>query len=65
MEDLDPKNYGVIVSSGGKKGLLLPNLEGIDDSKAQVEIAMQKGNISPFENYKLERFKVTRYKEGE
>lgn len=65
MEDLDPKNYGVIVSSGGKKGLLLPNLEGIDDSKAQVEIAMQKGNISPFEDYKLERFKVTRYKEGE
>ena len=65
MEDLDPKNYGIIVSSGGKKGLLLPNLEGIDDSKAQVEIAMQKGNISPFEDYKLERFKVTRYKEGE
>ncbi|MEG2194731.1 MAG: AmmeMemoRadiSam system protein A [Terrisporobacter sp.] len=65
LEDLNPENYGVIVSSQGKRGLLLPNLEGIDDAKTQVEIAMEKGNISPFEDYELERFKVTRYKEGD
>ena len=65
FEELDPKKYGVIVSSKGKRGLLLPNLEGIDTKEDQVAIAMQKGGISSSENYSLMRFKVERYKEIE
>ena len=55
----------VIVSSGSKRGLLLPKLEGIDTSEQQVAIAMEKGNIRPSDNYVLERFKVERFKECE
>jgi AmmeMemoRadiSam system protein A len=62
FKDLDPKEYGVIVSSGGKRGLLLPDLEGVDTAEKQVSIAMNKGDISPAENYRLERFKVTRHR---
>ena len=53
---LDPKHYGVIVTAGGKKGLLLPNLEGIDSPKQQVEVALRKAGIYPDEEYKLARF---------
>ena len=63
MDGLDPKNYGVIVTAGHKRGLLLPNLEGVDTSEEQVEIAMSKGGILPSEKYTLERFKVERFKE--
>jgi AmmeMemoRadiSam system protein A len=62
FEELDPKGYGVIVSAGGKRGLLLPDLEGVNTAAEQVEIAMKKGGISPNERYLLERFKVTRHK---
>lgn len=65
FEDLDPKIYGVIVSSVGKRGLLLPNLEGIDTIEKQVSIAMEKAGILPNEKYSLERFKVERFKEVE
>lgn len=63
MDGLDPKNYGVIVTAGHKRGLLLPNLEGVDTSEEQVKIAMSKGGILPSEKYTLERFKVERFKE--
>jgi len=59
---LDVKEYGVIVSKGYRRGLLLPNLEGIDSVEEQISIASKKGGISPDENYTLERFKVVRYK---
>ena len=59
---LDPKKYGVIVTSGFKRGLLLPDLEGIDTVKEQIEIAMKKGNIYKDEKIRLERFTVDRHK---
>lgn len=62
-EDLDPKIYGVIVQNEENMGLLLPNLDGIEDADTQVSIALQKGNISPYENYILKRFKVDRFEE--
>jgi len=62
MEELDTIRYGVIVSKGVKRGLLLPNLEGIDTAEEQVEIALKKAGISPNENYKMERFEVIRHK---
>lgn len=60
-EDLDVKKYGVIVSSGYKKGLLLPNLEGIDTVEEQISIAMQKAGIREGERIRLQRFEVVRY----
>ena len=59
--ELDPKKYGVIVSSGYKKGLLLPDLEGVDTAEEQVDIARRKAGIYPDEKAKLYRFEVKRY----
>lgn len=61
IEELDPKRYGVIVSKGFRKGLLLPNLEGIDTPEEQVEIALEKAGIMKFEKYTMERFEVERH----
>jgi len=61
-EQLDVKRYGVIVRSGYKSGLLLPNLEGVDTIEEQLEIVLQKAGISKDENYKMERFEVIRHK---
>ncbi len=58
---LDVKRYGVIVSSGHKRGLLLPNLTGIDTVAQQISIALQKAGINPGEKYSLERFEVVRH----
>jgi AmmeMemoRadiSam system protein A len=60
-DDLDVKKYGVIVQCGFKRGLLLPNLDGVDSVEAQIAIACQKAGISPHEKFSLQRFKVTRY----
>ena len=61
IAELDVKKYGVIVSQGFKRGLLLPDLEGVDTPSAQVAIALQKAGISRNESYEMERFEVTRY----
>ncbi|QVK18802.1 AmmeMemoRadiSam system protein A [Mycoplasmatota bacterium] len=65
IEDLDPKIYGVIVSFGRKRGLLLPNLEGVNTVSEQLEIACQKAGIDPNNHFDIERFKVVRHIEGE
>lgn len=62
MEELDPKRYGVIVTKGMKRGLLLPNLEGINTPSEQVNIALKKAGISEDESYSMERFEVVRHK---
>jgi len=61
ISKLDPKKYGVIVSSGYKKGLLLPDLEGVDTAGEQVDIARRKAGIYPDEKVKLYRFEVKRF----
>ncbi len=58
---LDPRRYGVIVRSGRRSGLLLPDLEGIDTASRQVAIARQKAGIGADEPVRLFRFEVTRY----
>ena len=60
-EQLDVRRYGVIVSCGYRRGLLLPDLEGVDTVEQQVSIAMQKGGIRKGEKIKLERFEVIRH----
>lgn len=59
--ELDVKKYGVIVSCGGRRGLLLPDLEGVDTVEQQIDIARQKGGISSREKFSLERFEVVRH----
>ena len=60
-DELDVKRYGVVVSHGLKRGLLLPNLDGVDTVADQIRIARQKGGIRESEPYKLERFEVVRH----
>ncbi|MBN2248285.1 MAG: AmmeMemoRadiSam system protein A [Coriobacteriia bacterium] len=61
LEDLDPRSWGVIVSADWRRGLLLPDLEGVDTVEQQVAIARQKAGIGAAERVRLERFKVDRY----
>ncbi|PKM57195.1 MAG: hypothetical protein CVU98_07375 [Firmicutes bacterium HGW-Firmicutes-3] len=61
MDDLDVKKYGVIVEEGYKRGLLLPNLEGIDTTLQQVEIAKKKAGIIKDSSFTLYRFEVERH----
>lgn len=59
--DLDPKRYGVIVEQGFKRGLLLPDLDGVDTVEQQVQIACMKAGISPQERFDIQRFEVIRH----
>ncbi len=59
---LDAKRYGVIVTNGYRRGLLLPDLEGVDTPGQQIAIALQKAGIRPDEPYVLERFTVERHR---
>lgn len=59
--ELDTARYGVIVTKGRKRGLLLPNLEGIDTVEEQIAIAKQKAGIGDKEEVELERFEVVRH----
>ena len=60
-DDLDVRRYGVIVSSGSRRGLLLPDLDGVDTVEEQVDIARRKGGIRKDEPVTLERFEVVRH----
>ena len=61
-DELDPKRFGVIVTQGWKRGLLLPNLDGIDTVDEQLRIAKLKAGIDPADaDVELERFEVVRY----
>lgn len=60
-EELDTARYGVIVTRGARRGLLLPNLEGVDTIEQQIAIAKQKAGIKAHESVELERFEVIRH----
>ena len=62
MEELDAQKYGVIVTRGGRRGLLLPNLSGVDTVDEQIEIAKQKAGIGEEESVQVERFEVIRHR---
>lgn len=59
--ELDVERYGVIVTKGSRRGLLLPNLEGVDTVEQQIAIAKQKAGIQEQEAVELERFEVVRH----
>ena len=58
---LNPKQYGVIVSCGHRRGLLLPGLDGVDTVEQQLDIARQKGGIRAGEPCQIQRFQVVRH----
>lgn len=60
-DELDPRKYGVIVESGGRRGLLLPDLEGVDTVEQQIDICRQKAGIYSDDPVKLYKFEVKRY----
>lgn len=63
LSELNPKKYGVIVSKGKRKGLLLPDLEGVNSVSEQLYITKLKAGIEPDdEDVKIERFEVKRYR---
>lgn len=61
IHELDPKKYGIIVASGFSRGLLLPDLEGIDTVEEQIRITKMKAGILPHEEVEIYRFEVKRY----
>ncbi len=62
LSELDPKRYGVIVSKGFQKGLLLPDLEGVNTVEEQLRIAKLKAGIHPDDpDVDIYRFEVKRY----
>lgn len=62
IDELDAKRYGVIVTSGYKRGLLLPDIEGVETPEQQIEIALSKAGIDKGEDYTIERFEVIRHR---
>lgn len=60
-EGQNSKEYGIIVSRDYRRGVLLPDLDGVDNVEQQLEIARQKAGISPDEDYQIQRFTVARY----
>ena len=61
LKDLDARRYGVIVENNGRRGLLLPDLEGVDTVEEQIAIAKRKAGIRPEEKVALFRFEVVRH----
>jgi AmmeMemoRadiSam system protein A len=61
-DELNPKKYGVIVTKGWRKGLLLPDIVDVETVEEQIYIAKRKAGISPDEKAELQRFEVKRYK---
>lgn len=57
---LDPRRYGVVVTRGLRRGVILPNAEGIESVADQLRMALQKGGISSAEPYRVERFTVSK-----
>lgn len=62
VDALDPRRYGVVVEDGGRRGVLLPALAGIDDAHRQVEVARRKAGIPPGQPVRLSRFEVVKYR---
>jgi len=60
--ELDPGKYGIIVVSGLSRGLLLPDLEGVDTVEEQIRITKMKAGILPGEEAEIYRFEVRRYR---
>jgi AmmeMemoRadiSam system protein A len=64
LSELDPLRYGVIVSRGERRGVLLPEIEGVSTAAEQVSIASRKAGLAPDEDVSMERFEVVKLRES-
>jgi AMMECR1 domain-containing protein len=62
LSELDPKKYGIIVRQGAKRGLLLPDLEGVNTVDEQLKITKMKAGIWSDSDIEIFRFTVSRYR---
>ena len=62
IKELNPKKYGIVLVCGDRKGLLLPDIEGVDTVDEQIRITRLKACILPEEEPEIYRFEVKRYK---
>jgi AmmeMemoRadiSam system protein A len=60
IAQLDAKRFGVVVSSGFKRGLLLPDLDGVDTVEMQIDIARRKAGIGRHEAITIQKFEIER-----
>lgn len=66
VADLDPARYGTILTAGnGRRGLMLPNVPGLDTVPKQIAAIQRKAGLNPKEPVKLERFEVEKFEEEE
>lgn len=67
FEELDPGVFGVVVGdeAGIRRGVLLPQIEGVESAQQQVAIAARKAGIAPGSDVTLFRFRVTRFRESD
>lgn len=61
LDELDHRQYGIIVEKGRRKGVLLPDIAGIDSVEEQLAVACQKAGLDPAEGIIIKKFKVKRY----
>ena len=64
LDTLDPARWGVVVSCGRRRGVLLPEVHGVDTVEQQLAIALRKGGIDQREPWTVHRFEVLKYEEG-
>lgn len=60
LDELNPKKYGVVLESGLNRGVLLPNIEGVDTVEKQLTITKMKAGIRS-DDYEIYKFQVNRY----
>ena len=64
LDDFDPFKYGIIVrDAGGRRALMLPNVEGLNTVQKQYDATCRKGGIDPTGTVELERFQVDKFTE--
>ncbi len=64
-DQLDPVRYGLIVSQGRRRGVLLPDLPGVNSVALQLSITKQKAGIFNEDPVSLQRFEVEKYHESD
>jgi AmmeMemoRadiSam system protein A len=62
LDTLNPRRFGIVVSSGKKRSVVLPGVQGVDTVERQLDIARQKLDIGPDEPVTLERFETERFR---
>ncbi len=64
LTELEPRLYGVLVEADGRRGVLLPDLPGVDTAEQQLAIAVSKAGLPPEARVQLHRFRVRRFREA-